>query len=117
VQVARGGALATRESFAHGVETIAIFHPERRFGQAESPEVQPARINEAIMEVQGIVTTFVATTQAHVQTAIAARLLRLAQQMGTPQQMLELVQHAADTAAQALDVSTAGPAGGFDDYA
>ena len=66
--------------------------------------------------VSSIAATQVALTQARVQAEIAARLLKVAQRVGSPQQMLELVRSAAETAAQLLQ-RQATPPGGLDLYA
>ncbi len=50
--------------------------------------------------VDGIVAAYVAMTQARIQTQIATRLLKVAQETGCPQQMLELVRQTVEAAAE-----------------
>ena len=98
-------------------ERLPLYIQQAAQGGQEARRTGEVLTDEANMSVQGIATTFVATTQAQVQTAIAARLLKMAREIGAPQETLELVRQAADTAAQTLDATAASAAGGFDAYA
>ena len=50
------------------------------------------------MSVTSAAASVVAMTQARVQNAIAVKLLKIARDVGSPQQMLELVRQVADAA-------------------
>lgn len=56
-------------------------------------------------------------TQAQIQTRIAVRLLKVVQETGSPQRMLDLVLQAADSAATMMDASLPTATGNLDLYA
>ncbi len=64
------------------------------------------------MGIDGVMASQMALTQAQVKTEISTRLLKMAQEMGSPQQMLELVQDTAEAATRNMQA-----AGGVDVYA
>lgn len=69
------------------------------------------------MTVQSVAATQVALTQARVQTEVATRLLRWAQQNGGPQQVLQLVEQTAAAAAHSAQSAAVTAADGVDTYA
>ena len=67
--------------------------------------------------VDGMVSTQVALTQAQLQTEVAARMLKVANSIGNPNQMLELVKQAADAASETMNAAVEGAIGQLDEYA
>ena len=67
--------------------------------------------------VDGMVSTQVALTQAQLQTEVAARMLKVANSIGNPIQMVELVKQAADAASETMNAAVEGAIGQLDEYA
>lgn len=68
------------------------------------------------MSVESVAATQVALTQAQVQAEVATRLLKVAQDVGAPQQMLELVKQTAEAAVENMVAAASATRDGLDVY-
>ncbi len=67
--------------------------------------------------VDSIASSQVALTQAQVQARIAARMLKVAESVGNPNQLLEMVKQTAEAAAETMNSVMEDAIGGLDQYA
>jgi hypothetical protein len=58
-----------------------------------------------VASISGVAAAYVELTQARVQAELAARLAKIARVTGAPQQVLELVRQATDTASESLSAA------------